>query len=165
MEAGMRWGWRRGMAAGDGGGGGRRSTLRDMAEPKTRPTDASVEEFLDAVANERRRHDARTIDSLMRAATGEAPVIWGTSIVGYGAIAHSGSRGTMRSWPVVAFSPRKAELVLYLNTALEEAAFERLGPHRRGVGCVYLKGLDGVDRSVLEDIIRASVQLAHSRSA
>lgn len=136
-----------------------------MAEPKTRPTDASVDEFLDGVANEPRRRDARTLDALMSAATGEAAVMWGTSIVGYGAIAHPGARGTVRSWPVVAFSPRKTELVLYLNTALEEAAFERLGPHRRGAGCLYLKGIDAIDRAVLEDLIRASVTLAHARSA
>ena len=136
-----------------------------MAEPKTRPTDASVDEFLDAVPHERRRRDARTLDSLMSAATGEAPVMWGTSMVGYGAIAHQGSRGTVRSWPVVAFSPRKTELVLYLNTALEEAAFGGLGSHRRGAGCLYLKAIDDVDRTVLEDLIRASVALAHARSA
>ncbi len=144
---------------------GWRSTLDGVAEPKTRPTDASVDEFIDGVANERRRRDARTLDSLMRAATGDAPVMWGTSIVGYGAIASPRTRGTMNSRPVVAFSPRKPELVLYLNTALEAAAFERLGPHRRGVGCLYLKGLDGIDRAVLEDLIRASVELAHARSA
>lgn len=136
-----------------------------MAEPKTRPTDASVAEFLDAVTNERRREDARALDSIMSAATGEAPVMWGTSIVGYGAISHRGSRGTPTPWPVVAFSPRKAELVLYLNTALEAAAFERLGPHRRGVGCLYLKDLNAIDRAVLEDIIRASIELAHARNA
>ncbi len=136
-----------------------------MTEPKTRPTGASVDEFLEGVANERRRQDARTIDLLMSAATGEAPVMWGTSIVGYGAIASRGSGGIQTPWPVVAFSPRKTELVLYLNTALEAAAFERLGPHRRGVGCLYLKSLDTIDRAVLEDIIRASVELAHARNA
>lgn len=131
-----------------------------MAEPKTRPTDASVEEFLDAVTNERRRNDARAVDAMMRAATGERPVMWGTTIVGYGALDYEGSGGTKRSWPVVAFSPRKAELVLYLNTEIEPAAFEPLGPHRRGVGCLYIKRLGDVDHEVLVALIERSVELA-----
>ena len=131
-----------------------------MAEPKTRPTDASVDEFLDAVANERRRGDARAVDAMMRAATGQPPVMWGTSIVGYGAIDHEGSRGKQTAWPVVAFSPRTTELVLYLNTGIETAAFESLGPHRRGVGCLYIKRLDDLDTVVLDELIRRSVTLA-----
>lgn len=84
-----------------------------MAEPKTRPTDASVDEFLDAVPHERRRSDARAVDAMLQAASGEPPVMWGTSIVGYGAVIYQGSRGEPRTWPVVGFSPRKTELVLY----------------------------------------------------
>lgn len=131
-----------------------------MAEPKTRPTDASVDEFLDAVPHERRRGDARVVDQMMRAATGEQPVMWGASIVGYGVLTHEGSRGEQRTWPVVGFSPRKTELVLYLDTELEPAAFEALGPHRRGAGCLYVKRLDDVDRGVLDELIRRSVALA-----
>jgi Domain of unknown function (DU1801) len=131
-----------------------------MAEPKTRPTDASVDEFLDSVANERRRSDARLVDGMMRAATGELPVMWGTSIVGYGAINYEGSRGKQATWPVVAFSPRKTELVLYLNTQIEPTAFEPLGQHRRGVGCLYIRRLDDIDRGVLDELIRRSITLA-----
>jgi hypothetical protein len=112
------------------------------------------------VVNERRRRDARVVDAMMRAATGELPVMWGTSIVGYGALAYEGSRGKQTTWPVVAFSPRKTELVLYLNTEIESAAFEPLGPHRRGVGCLYVKRLDDVDHAVLDKLIRRSVTLA-----
>ena len=131
-----------------------------MAEPKTRPTDASVDEFLDAVSNERRRSDARAVDAMLQSATGEAPVMWGTSIVGYGALTYQGSRGEQRTWPVVGFSPRKTELVLYLNTEIEAEAFTALGPHRRGVGCLYIKRLDDIDRAVLDGLVRRSVELA-----
>jgi hypothetical protein len=62
-------------------------------------------------------------------------------LLGYGVIAYDGSRGKQTTWPVVAFSPRKTELVLYLNTEIESAAFAPLGPHRRGVGCLYVKRL------------------------
>jgi hypothetical protein len=133
-----------------------------MAEPKTRPTDANVDDFLDAVANERRRSDARAVDAMMRAATGEPPVIWGTSIVGYGSHLFDGSGGRQTLWPVIAFSPRKTELVLYLDTAIDDAAFEPLGPHRRGVGCLYIKRLDDVDREVLDALIRRTVETRHA---
>lgn len=130
-----------------------------MAEPKTRPTDANVEEFLAAIPNEVRRNDARVVDGLMRAASGEQPVIWGRSIVGYGTTGGDGSSGSKPAWPVVAFAARKAELVLYLNSEIEASAFDALGPHRRGVGCLYIKRLDRVDLDVLVSIIQRSVEL------
>ncbi len=131
-----------------------------MAEPKTRPTDIDVATFLATIADVRRRGDAETIDAMMREATGEAPVVWGSNIVGYGALEYPGSSGKSASWPIVAFSPRKSELVLYLNTEIEPQLFENLGPHRRGVGCLYLKKLVAVDADALRRIIAASVALA-----
>jgi len=89
----------------------------------------------------------------MREVTGEPAVVWGTAIVGYGAIAHQGSRVKQATWPVVAFAPRRTELVLYLNTELEAALFEALGPHRRGVGCLYVKQLADVDSTLLRRVI------------
>jgi hypothetical protein len=131
-----------------------------MAEAKTRPTDASVEEFLAAVPDARRRADAAVVESMMREVTGEAPVMWGTSIVGYGAIDYQGSRGKQATWPVIAFAPRKTELVLYLNTELDPELFEGLGPHRRGVGCLYVKRLSDVDHTALRALLARSVELA-----
>ncbi len=131
-----------------------------MAEPKTQPTDASVADFLNAVPNDNRRVDAMELDEMMRAASGEAPVIWGTNIVGYGALSYAGSGGKQTTWPEIAFSPRKRELVLYLNTAVEDALFERLGPHRRGVGCLYLKRLSDIDRAELRTVLERSLELA-----
>lgn len=131
-----------------------------MAEPKTRPTDASVEDFLAAISHEGRRADARALDSMLQAASGELPVLWGTSIVGYGAVDQAGSRGQPRSWPVIAFSPRKSELVLYLNTAIDSSLFDHLGPHRRGVGCLYLKRLADVDDQALRHLLDRSIELA-----
>ena len=128
---------------------------------KTRPTGASVQEFLASVPDVRRRADAEAVEAVMREVTGEAAVMWGTSIVGYGALDHAGSRGKPTSWPVIAFAPRKTELVLYLNTELDPGLFERLGPHRRGVGCLYIKRLSEVDQAVLRTLIEHSVELAH----
>lgn len=131
-----------------------------MASPKTRPTDASVDGFLAAVPDPRRRADAEAVAALMTDVSGEAPVIWGTSIVGFGEIEYPGPRGASRSWPVVAFAARAKELVLYLNTEIEPGLFEGLGPHRRGVGCLYVKRLSDVDPAVLRTLVERSVELA-----
>lgn len=131
-----------------------------MASPKTQPTDTDPDAFLAAVPHAQRRADAAVVDTLMREVTGEPPVIWGTSIVGYGAIAYPGSGGRTTSWPVVAFAPRKTELVLYLNTELPPELFEGLGPHRRGAGCLYLKKLTDVDLTALRTLFERSVELA-----
>lgn len=96
----------------------------------------------------------------MREVTGEPAVMWGTSIVGYGVIGYAGSSGKQASWPVIAFAPRKSELVLYLNTELDPGIFEGLGPHRRGVGCLYIKRVSEVDQAVLRTLIEHSVELA-----
>ena len=131
-----------------------------MAEAKTRPTAASVEQFLAAVPDPRRRADACVVDAMMHEVTGEPAVLWGTNIVGYGAIEYPGSRGKQATWPVIAFAPRKTELVLYLNTEVEPALFAELGPHRRGVGCLYVKRLTDVDPVVLRRLVERSVDLA-----
>lgn len=131
-----------------------------MAQAKTQPTDASVEQVLAAVPDPGRRADATVVDAMMREVTGEPAVVWGTAIVGYGAIAYPGSRGKQATWPVVAFALRKAELVLYLNTEIEAALFDELGPHRRGVGCLYVKRLADVDAVVLRRLVERSVELA-----
>ena len=131
-----------------------------MAEPKTRPTDASVVDFLAAVPSPQRRQAAVAVAALLAEVTGELPVLWGTSIVGYGSTELSGSGGRTTQWPVVGFSPRKAELVLYLNQALAPDLFENIGPHRRGVGCLYLKKLADVDPAALRALVERSVELA-----
>ncbi len=112
------------------------------------------------MANDQRRADALELNEMIRTASGEDPVLWGSTIVGYGELSYSGSRGKQRTWPVIAFSPRKAELVLYLNTAVEDALYERLGPHRRGVGCLYLKRLSDIDQAELQRLIDRSIELA-----
>ena len=132
-----------------------------MAEPKTRPTDASVKDFLGSVAVERRRIDAIELNALMQEVSGEAPVLWGTSIVGYGEVTSTDARGKPTIWPAIGFSPRKTELVLYLDASLDDALFENLGPHRRGVGCLYLKRLAEVDPDELRRILARSLELAH----
>jgi hypothetical protein len=131
-----------------------------MAEPKTRPTDADVGAFLDAVPDERRRADARRVSDLLNEVTGEPPVLWGTSIVGFGSTHLRYATGRELDWPVVAFSPRKGATTVYLVDGFEERTdlLERLGPHSTGRSCLYLKRLDDVDLDVLRELVTASVR-------
>lgn len=124
------------------------------AEPKTKPTDASVADFLDAVPHPGRRADGRVIAELMAQVTGEKPVMWGPSIVGYGSY-----RGPTGDWPIIGFSPRKANLVLYIMRGFKDSAdlLEKLGKHKTGGGCLYLTRLDGVDMGALRTLCEESV--------
>lgn len=124
------------------------------AEPKTRPTAASVADFLDAVEHPGRREDGKVIAALMSEVTGEPPVMWGPSIVGFGSY-----RGQTGDWPIIGFSPRKANLVLYMMRGFRDSAdlLARLGKHSTGGGCLYLSRLDGVDMAVLRTLCKESV--------
>ena len=124
----------------------------------TQPTDADVTAFLDGVADERRRDDARAVVALMREVTGAPPRMWGTTTVGFGRQPYRTADGKEREWFAVGLAPRKAALTLYgltyygSNTDL----LERLGPHTTGKGCLYVKRLDAVDREVLTELVRRS---------
>ena len=124
-----------------------------MSEPKTKPNDASVEDFLAAVEPARRREEGRTICALMQAVSGEAPVMWGPSIVGFGRYVNVTANGRSAEWPRMGFSPRKAALTLYLaSTPQTDAMLARLGPHTTGAACLYVKRLDQADMGVLRDL-------------
>ena len=129
-----------------------------MAEIKTQRTKASVAEFLSAIKDPQRQRDAKALAALMRKATGERPAMWGTAIVGYGQCTYEGSRGRTVDWFPVGFSPRKEALVLYLMGGLKANAklLAKLGPHKVGGGCLYVKRFDEVDTSVLTRIIKSS---------
>ncbi len=127
-----------------------------QSDRMTRPTDRSVEEFLDAVADERRRGDARAALELIKSVTGTEPQMWGSSIIGFGRQPYATADGKQREWFAVGLSPRKASLTLYgltyygTNTDLLTA----LGPHTTGKGCLYVKRLDEVDLDVLAELVR-----------
>ena len=130
-----------------------------MAEPKTRPTDVPVADFIAAVENPRRRADAGIMQALLREMTGVAPVMWGPSIIGYDSY-----RGPTGDWPRIGFSPRKAQLVLYVMGDFDarEALIARLGKVSTKGGCLYINRLDAVDEGVLRELVAAS--LAHMRA-
>ena len=110
-----------------------------MAEAKTRPTRASVADFLNAVPDETRRKDAKALDKLMRAASGAKPVLWGPSIVGYGAYRYPLSGGRKGESCITGFAVRGREIVVYilLDGVNQEYLLTRLGKHKRGKVCLY----------------------------
>lgn len=129
-----------------------------MAEIKTQPTAASVQEFLDAATPVRRREDGLALAEIFQEETGVAPVLWGPSIVGYGSYTYVSPSDPKRrgDWPKTGFSPRKAQLSLYGLKDLPEGAalLPRLGRFTEGAGCVYVKKLDDIDLDVLRQLIR-----------
>jgi hypothetical protein len=123
-----------------------------MAEIKTKATGVSVDAFIDAVPNPQRREDGKKVRAMMERVTGEPARMWGPTIVGFGSYHYkyeSGHEGTMCR---LGFSPRKAELVLYVLTEApaQETLLARLGKHKTGKCCLYIKKLSDVDEAVLE---------------
>lgn len=135
-----------------------------MATAKTVPTEASVPEFLAAIPDARRRADAEVVCTLMSKITGAPPVLWGTSIVGFGERNLTATNGKQSTWMEVGFSPRKTATVLYLMDGYEQRGDQlaRLGPHTTGKACLYLKKLSEVDLDVLAELITASVDEVRS---
>lgn len=133
-----------------------------MSENKTRPTVQSVDDFLDGIANEQRRLDCRRLRRLMEAASGEPAVLWGSSIVGFGALHYRYASGREGDTAAVGFAPRASSITLYLSGGFDDIApiLDRLGPHRLGKGCLYLKRLADVDAAVLVEVITASLERA-----
>lgn len=126
---------------------------RAVVKPKTQRTKASVAAFIAAVEDETRRKDAKAVDKLFREITGEKPAMWGPAIVGYGK--YESPTGV---WPRTGFSPRKANLVLYIMPGFKDYAplLKKLGKHKTGKSCLYLNKLADVDEGVLRDLIARS---------
>ena len=124
-----------------------------MAEPKTKKTKASVAAFIAAIENDVRRQDAKAVDKLYRAITGEKPAMWGPTIIGYGV--YESPTGL---WPRGAFSPRKANLVLYILGDFKgrDALLKKLGKHKTSKACLYINKLADVDEAVLREIVTRS---------
>lgn len=136
-----------------------------MAETKTKPTQMKVADFIDAAPDAVRREDAKTLVALMSRVTGEEPVMWGPSIIGFGSYHYRYESGHEGDACRLGFSPRKAELVLYVLTGSpeQEAPLARLGKHRTGKSCLYIKKLADVDMTALEEIVRGALAWMDAR--
>lgn len=129
------------------------------AELKTKVNEASVEDFISKQPADIAA-DCNAIIKLMKKATGEEPRMWGTSIVGFGRYHYKGASGREGEWMLTGFSPRKANLSLYILTGLDKstAQLKKLGKHTTGKGCLYIKRLSDVDAKVLEELIKKGVK-------
>ena len=136
-----------------------------MAEPKTKATTASVTKFLNAVRDTTRRDDCFAVLEMMREITKEEPVMWGSSIVGFGRYRYKYESGREGEWPIAAFSPRKSDLTLYFNPEVLAGTElkERLGKYKTGKSCLYVKKLADVDRKALKELITKSVKKMSSQ--
>ncbi len=125
-----------------------------MAEIKTKPTEISVDAFLDAVPDPQRRADGKAVRAMFERISGEPAAMWGPSIVGFGRYHYKYDSGHEGDMCRLGFSPRKAELVLYVLTesAEQDAFLARLGKHKTGKSCLYIKRLSDVDQGVLEEL-------------
>lgn len=131
-----------------------------MAENKTKPTDASVADYIASRADAQQRADCRELMAMLGRVTGQTPRMWGPSIVGYGSYRYTYESGRTGEAPVAGFAIRGRELVVYLSADSEKrrALLSRLGKHRMGKVCLYFKRLADLDGSVLEQLVAGSVE-------
>jgi hypothetical protein len=136
-----------------------------MAEPKTKATKAGVSKFLNAVSDKTRRDDCFAVLEIMREITKEEPVMWGSSIVGFGRYRLKYESGRQVEWPIAAFSPRKGDLTLYISpeVLVTTELMERLGKYKIGKSCLYIKKLADVDPKVLRQLISKSIKEVSSQ--
>jgi len=131
-----------------------------VSDPKTRPTDDSVEAFLNSVEDDKKREDAFALLRLMKEVTGEEPTMWGDSIVGFGSYHYRYASGREGDWFLTGFSPRKRNLTLYIMAGFDEYddLLEGLGKYKTGKSCLYLNRLEDVDVQVLRELVRRSAE-------
>ena len=133
-----------------------------MSDRKTTPTDASVDDVIAATEDPRRREDARAALDLISEVTGAEPVVWGTSMIGFGRQPYTTADGKQREWFAVGLAPRKAALTFYgLTYGSADDLLEQLGPHTTGKGCLYVKRLEALDRSVLTEMVKRAWRENH----
>jgi len=131
-------------------------------QSKMQPTGADVETFVEAIPNVTRRADARALCVLLSEITGQPPVLWDSSIVGFGSYHYRYESGHEGSAPLASFAPRGTHLVIYLIggfTDRHEQLLRRLGPHKAGKGCLYIKSLADIDVGVLRQLVSRSMKV------
>jgi hypothetical protein len=129
-------------------------------ELKTKKNEASVEDFLNAIDDKQKRADAFTISEMMGKATKDKPKMWGASIVGFGTHVLKYDSGRELDWMQIGFSPRKANLTLYIGVGAPEQQklLGKLGKYTTGKGCLYIKRLSDIDQKVLKEMITISAK-------
>jgi len=137
-----------------------------MAEQKTKPTKASVKEFLNQIPDKERREDCFAVAKIMEEITGDKPKMWGPSIVGFGTYRYKYASGREGDWPVTAFSPRKKDLTVYLMMGFTKHTelMQKLGKHSAAKSCLYIKRLSDIHVPTLKKLIKISVKDLHDHT-
>jgi len=130
-----------------------------MTELKTKPNNASVQDFLQNISNKEQRQDAALLLKLIKKATKEKPIMWGKAIVGFGSYHYKYASGREGDWFLVGFSPRKGTMTVYIMPGFTRygSLMKKLGRHATGSSCLYLKNLSGINLTSLEQLITKSV--------
>lgn len=131
-----------------------------MAELKTQENDASVDDYLNSVEDEKKRAASFQIKELMEVVTGEEARMWGDSIVGFGHYRYHYASGREGEWMLTGFAPRKRNLTLYIMSGFDEYddLLQKLGKHSTGKSCLYINKLEDIDLDVLRELVNKSVQ-------
>lgn len=135
-----------------------------MAELKTKKNDENVDDFINAVESEQKRKDAFEILEMMKQITKEKPKMWGTSIIGFGDVRYKYASGREGDWFKVGFSPRKANISLYLmgcDISKADSILGRLGKYKTGKGCLYINKLADIDKEVLKELVKEGYENGH----
>ncbi len=129
-------------------------------ELKTKKNNASVKEFLDSIEDEAKRKDCKEIAKMMRKATGKNAKMWGDAIIGFDEYTYKYASGREGDWMRIGFSPRKQNITLYIMDGFRkyDELMEKLGKHKTGKSCLYVKKLDDVDKEILNELIEGSVK-------
>lgn len=129
-----------------------------MAELKTKLTQASVSQFIDAIDNEQKKKESKTVLRMLSRVTGKKPEMWGSSIIGFGRYTYIGSNGKPNEWMAVGFSPRKQNLTMYIMPGYTHESIQvllaKLGKYKTGKSCLYINSLEDIDMKVLEQITK-----------
>jgi hypothetical protein len=138
-----------------------------MAELKTKRNESSVDDFLNAIKDEQVRKDCQAIADIMQKATKAKPQMWGSAIVGFGSRRYKYASGREIDWMLIAFSPRKQNITLYVSSGFEgyDELTAKLGKHSCGKGCIYIKRLSDVHLPTLNKLIKGSVEHALKTSS
>jgi len=131
-----------------------------MAALKTQPREESVTEFLDRIEEEARRTECYALLDMMKRVTKTDPRIWGSGVVGFGNYHYKYASGQEGDWFITGFAPRKAELTVYITAGVERfpKLLAKLGKHKAGKGCLYIKKLSDVNLAVLEELVGKSIE-------
>lgn len=135
-----------------------------MTENKTQATTASVDDYIAAIADELKRKDTQTLLDLLKKITGDTPVLWGDGIIGFGSYHYQYESGREGDMPLIGFSPRKREFALYIMSGFEQlkAHLNKLGKHKAGKSCLYIKRLSDININALSELMKESVAIIKS---